>query len=193
MVPRVRRPLWWWFALHGAIVLAWAIAQLATPLMGGPGWTLDVALFGLMLVLAGVELVLQWLDWRHVGAPHDSRWLLVGGITAFAFGVACASVMPVGDPMVSYWVVVAYLLIEGGVFVFGGRRVASYAAWGGYMGGVIYLAAVVLLALRLVLSGVTWDVLDLVLGVLGVLYSVGVIVAALQVRARAIAVSVHRV
>lgn len=182
--PRPWRPIWWWFVVHGTVVAAWGLFALVSPIRGPAGWVLDGAAFSLMLVLAGAQLIVQGIASRRYG----TGWIgvLLGGIVATLFAAACAIAAALGSADGVFWVVMAFLAVEGTVFIAGTFRGLVFRNWGVLMGGIIYIALVVMLVLRLTIDR-DFETLDPVWGSLGLLYGFSMIAAAIQVRHNAIA------
>lgn len=178
------RPLWWWFLLHGILVGAWGLFALVSPARGPEGWVLDGIAYGVMLVLAGTQLVVQGLGWRRYGRG----WLamLVAGVLAIATAFACFAAGAARSADAMFWIVIVFLALEGTVFVVGTLRGALFRAWGLLMGGVIYAALVLLAVLRFTID-IGYELLDPVWGALGLLYGIAMITAAIQVRHAGIA------
>ena len=178
------RPLWWWFIIHGAVVAAWGLFALISPVRGAEGWLLDGIAYGVMLVLAGVQLVVQGLGWRRYGPGWIGIFL--GGLVAILFAAACFAAAALGSADAVFWIVIAFLAVEGTVFIAGTFRGLVFRNWGVLMGGIIYIALVVMLVLRFTIDR-DFEILDPVWGALGLLYGFATIAAAIQVRHTAIA------
>jgi len=178
------RPLWWWFIIHGTVVAAWGLFALVSPVRGAEGWILDGIAYGVMLVLAGAQLVVQGLGWRRYGPGWIGIFL--GGIIGILFAVACFIAAALGSADAMFWVVMVFLAVEGTVFIAGTFRGLVFRNWGVLMGGIIYLALVVMLVLRFTIDR-DFEILDPVWGALGLLYGFAMIAAAIQVRHSAIA------
>lgn len=173
------RPLWWWFLVHGAVVGGWGLFALISPVRGPEGWVLDGVAYGVMLVLAGAQLVVQGLGWRRYGRGWLGMFL--GGLVAIGFAVACFIAGARGDADAMFWIVVTFLAVEGVVFILGTLGGALFRFWGLLMGGTIYLALILMLVLHLTIDD-RFEILDPVWGSLGLLYGIAMITAAVQVR-----------
>lgn len=178
------RPLWWWFVIHGSVVGAWGLFVLISPARGAAGWILDGIAYGVMLVLAGTQLVIQGLAWRRYGPG----WLgiFLGGIVGILFAAACFVAAALGSADGMFWVVIVFLTVEGAVFIAGMFRGLVFRNCGVLMGGIVYLSLVVMLVLRFTIDR-DFEILDPVWGALGLLYGIATIAAAVQVRHTAIA------
>lgn len=173
------RPLWWWFVIHGVIVAAWGVFALVSPVSGVSGWLLDGTAYGIMLVLAGSQLVAQGLTWRR----HGPGWIgmLLAGVVALCAAILCITAGALGNADALFWIVIAFFAVEGAVFIAGTYGVPAYRYWGILMGGIVYLALIVMVVLRLTID-VDFDVVDPVWAALALLYGIAMISASLQVR-----------
>ncbi|OJX63388.1 MAG: hypothetical protein BGO95_00555 [Micrococcales bacterium 73-13] len=176
---RPRRPLWWWFIIHGAIIAAWGAFALISPIADAPGWIFDGVGYAITILIGGVQLAIQGWSGRRLGPG----WLglVLAGLVGMLFGVACFVAAGFGDADGLFWVVIVFLLVDGAVVVAGTVRDPVYRFWGILMGGIIEFAAVVLLVVYFVFPG-DFNVIDPVFGSIGLLYGIAVIVGALQVR-----------
>jgi uncharacterized membrane protein HdeD (DUF308 family) len=175
--------VWWWFLVQGGLIALWGGFALVSPIAGAPGWILDGTTYGIILLLGGVLLLLQSWGARRTG----TGWLglALGGLMALLAGLGCLIAGGLGNAVALFWVIVVFLVIEGTVFIAGTVRDPIYRVWGLLMGGIILLAVATLLGVHFVFGG-DFDVLDPVLGSLGLLYGIALIVAAIQVRDRGI-------
>jgi len=156
-------------------VAAWAVFDLVTP----ADYLLDATGFGVMLVLAGVQLILQALDWRDAGEGWQG--IVIGALVAIAFGAAILAVLPLRSPELMYWLVVGFLAVDCPVFILAMARGPIYRFWGYQMGTIIGVACVILLVVHLAFDpGLV--VTDTLIGALGIGYAIAMMVAALQVR-----------
>ena len=180
---RPLRPVWWWFLVQGGLIAIWGGFALVSPVAGAPGWILDGTIYGIVLLLGGALLLLQCWDARRTG----SGWLglSIGGLLAMLAGLACFVAGGLGDATALFWVIAIFLVVIGVVFIVGTVHDPIYRSWGLLMGGIILLAVATLLGVHFVFGG-DFDVLDPVLGSLGLLYGIALIVAAIQVRDRGI-------
>ena len=178
------RPLWWWFVIHGAIVAAWGSFVLLTPWRGYEAWLIDGVAFGVMLVLAGTQLIVQGPMSRRYG--RGWLGLTLGGICGIVFAAACFIAAAFGSADALFWVVIVFYVVEGLVFILGTSGGPIFRYWGLLMGGIIYAALVTLLTLRFTIDQ-NFELLDTVWGALGLLYGIAMIAAAVQVRYAAIA------
>lgn len=178
------RPLWWWFVVQGALVGAWGLFALVSPVRGREGWLLDGAAFGIMLVLAGTVLVVQGIVSRRYGRGWFG--VLAGGVLAIVCGVACFTSVGLGSADALFWVVTAFYVIEGLVFIAGTSGGVVLRNWGVLMGGIVYLALVLLLVLRFTIDR-DFEIIDPVWGSMGLLYGIAMIAAAMLTRHNAIA------
>ena len=156
---------------------------------GSDGWIVDGAAYGIMLVLAGAQLVVQGLGWRRYG----DGWLgiFLGGIVGILFAAAVLVSAALGSADAIFWVVMAFLAVEGTIFITGTSSGLLFRNWGVLMGGIIYIALVVMLVLRFTIDH-DYEILDPVWGALGLLYGFAMIAAAIQVRHNAIAQGGHQ-
>lgn len=173
------RPLWWWFLLHGALIAVWGAFALISPFPGAAGWIIDGIGYGIVLVVAGVQLALQgWLGHRH---GRGVLAFCVGGMLGVLVGVGLIVAGALGSATAIFWIVVPFLLVEGVLLIVGTVLDPVHRLWGLLMGGILLLALVVLVTVNVVFGG-DYDVLDPVLGAFGLLYGIAVILAAIQVR-----------
>ena len=177
------RPLWWWFVIHGTVVSAWGLFALISPMRGAEGWLIDGFAYGVMLLLAGAQLIIQGYGWRRYG----DGWLgiFLGGVVGMLFGAAVVVSALLGQPDVIFWIVIVFLAVEGTIFIMGTSSGLLFRNWGVLMGGIIYIALVVMLVLRFTIDQ-DFEILDPVWGALGLLYGFSMIAAAIQVRHNAI-------
>lgn len=148
------------------------------------GWLIDSFAFGLMLLLAGTQLLIQGFGWRNFG---DGWWgIFLGGIVAIVFGTAIIVAALLGQADTVFWIVIVFYAVEGTIFILGTSSGLLFRNWGVLMGGIIYGALVILLVLRFTVDA-SFDILDPVWGALGLLYGFSMIAAAIQVRQNAIA------
>ncbi|MBO9577578.1 MAG: hypothetical protein J7480_02260 [Microbacteriaceae bacterium] len=173
------RPLWWWFIVHGAIISAWGVFALVTTVPGGAGWVLDGIAFGVMLLIGGVQLVVQGWSGRRYGPGWPG--IFVGGIVPICFGTAIFVIAATLDATAVFWTIIAFLFVEGGVFIVGTWPGPVFRFWGLLMGGIVCIAFLVMLVLFWLFGG-DFEILDPAFGALGVLYGMAMIVAAVQAR-----------
>lgn len=181
---RASRPIWWWFVLHGVVVLVWGVFVLVSPLEGREGWLVDGAAFAVMLIVAGALLVAQGLALRTYGPGRFG--LIGGGVLAVLAGAAVGTAAAFGEADAVFWIVIGFYVVEGVVFIAGSRPGAPFRHWGILMGAIIYVALALLVSLRFTIDR-DYGLVTPVWGALGVLYGVAMIAASIQVRHAVIA------
>lgn len=181
-LPRAVRPLWWWFLVHGAVVCAWALFTIISPVSGGDGWIIDGVAFGVALLLVGGTLIRQAVE--RAPRRNGAGVFLGGGVVMLLTAAACVLLGALRMPIAQLWVIFAYLVIEGAILTLGSLPFPAYRFWGALSGAPMFAAALGIGLLAWWSPG--YDLMDLFFGVLGVLYGVAVVTAALQARSAAL-------
>lgn len=176
---RPARPVWWWFALHGLLAIAFGVFTLLTPFTDEPGYLIDAHAFAILALLAGAELgILGFLSRGTRG------WvvLLVAGAHAAAASVLFWVLAALGQAHALLWSSFGFLVVEGALLLVGLLRSSSYRLWGILLGACLMAAAAIMLTSWLADPEHSFDLPDAAMGVAALLYGVAVFVAALQAR-----------
>lgn len=174
------KPTWWWFMVHGLMVMVFGVITLATPLSDEHGFLIDTGWLAALCMLVGVQAALQ-----ATTSPTFAQgwWVLFAiGMHCFGAGIAFAILTGLALPYALFWSIVSFLSVNGLLLAIGLAWSPVYRMWGVLMGTCLIIAAAMLTAAWLLDPSHSFDIPDAGMGIAALLYGSAVFVAAMQAR-----------
>ena len=170
------RQYWWVLLLRGILAILFGLVALFLP---GIALLTLVYVFGFYAIVDGVTAV--YVAFQERGVHARWGWLLVDGIFGIIAGII-AFVYPGETALVLLYIIAAWALVTGIMELIAAFRVRGSFAWGLALGGIVSVLFGILLFIRpgTGILSILW-----IVGIYGIVFGVGMIIHAFQLRSRA--------
>jgi len=170
------RQYWWVLLLRGILAILFGLVALFLP---GIALLTLIYVFAFYAIVDGITAL--YVAFQERGTHACWSWLLVEGILGIIAGIV-AIVYPGETALVLLYVIAAWALVTGIMELIAAFTVRGSFAWGLAPGGIISILFGILLFIR---PGTGILSLLWVVGIYGIVFGVGMIIHAFQLRSRA--------
>ncbi len=167
------RQYWWVLLLRGVLAVLFGLVALLFP---GLALLSLIYIFAFYTIVDGITAVYVALQERGTHARWG--WLLIEGVLGIIAGVV-ALIYPGETALVLLYLIAAWALVTGIMELIAAFTVRGTFAWGLALGGVISILLAILLFTR---PGAGILSLLWVVGIYGIIFGIGMIIHAFQLR-----------
>ncbi len=172
---QIGRQYWWVLLVRGVLAVIFGLIALFFP--GIVLFTL-IYVFAFYAIVDGITAI--FVAFQERGTHSRWAWLLVEGILGIIAGIV-AIIYPGETALVLLYIIAAWALVTGIMELIAAFTVRGSFAWGLALGGIISILLAILLFIRpgTGILSILW-----VVGIYGIIFGIGMIIHAFQLRSR---------
>ncbi len=169
------RQYWWVLLVRGILAVLFGLVALLLP---GIALLTLIYVFAFYAIFDGITAI--YVAFQERGTHARWGWLLVEGILGIIAGII-AIVYPGETAIVLLYLIAAWALITGIMELIAAFMVRGSFAWGLAIGGIVSILLAILLFVRpgTGILSILW-----VVGIYGIVFGIGMIIHAFQLRSR---------